>query len=182
MEATPFPINNKYGNALKTQQLLEVAHVFSRLEFKILVFASAVVLKKVQIGAASDEEKGLLSDIEAARRDLVEIHSGASDFSATYLKDHKFSRFWEVAAALYRESFTSDADADNKELLKVMTSNATTLEDLAAPLPDVLRAAASAGVLDVVTRNAIGDKYAYLDDIVDALHTQTTGPRDLPSW
>jgi len=182
MEATRFPINNKYGNALKTQQLLEVAHVFSRLEFQILVFASGVVLKKVQIGAASDEERELLSDIQAARRDLVEIHSGASEFSATYLKDHKFSRFWEVAAALYRESFTSDANAENKELLKVMTSNATTLEDLAAPLPDVLRAAASAGVLDVVTRNAIGDKYAYLDDIVDALHTRTTEPRDLPSW
>lgn len=83
---------------------------------------------------------------------------------------------------VHRELIKLGTAGDNQTNLNMAVFSAKNLERHALRLPAALRAAASKGSLDEVTRNAIGDKYTILDDILNLLHGQSKKPRELPTW
>lgn len=91
-------------------------------------------------------------------------------------------REWDYAAIVHRELLRHDPTSNDQTNYQIATASAKSLEKLAFPLPIALRLAAQKGSLDVLTRNAIGDKYLFLDAIINILHEQLTTNRQLPTW
>ena len=116
------------------------------------------------------------------RQALHEVHVGTYQFSAGYLKDVELLPAWVAVAKVHRDLFKSAFDRCNQQEREKTGSTAKLFERLAEPLLEALRFAAGSGSLDVVTRCALGEKYAALDEIVDVLHAQKGEPRDLPTW
>ncbi|KAF4950784.1 hypothetical protein FGADI_7980 [Fusarium gaditjirri] len=178
----PVPVSSRYTPPLKNIELLEVAHIFSRLECRILQCSSQVLQNETldEDQREPDEQQRLIR-IEKATRDLLDVLGGRHQFSEGYLKDRELLREWEFAAAVHRELLRHDPTNDEKNI-QIATASAKVLEKLAAPLPAALKLAAEKGSLDVLTRNAIGDKYSFLDAIINLLHEQLSTDRQLPTW
>ncbi|EXK27239.1 hypothetical protein FOMG_16305 [Fusarium oxysporum f. sp. melonis 26406] len=179
----PVPVNSRYTPPLKNIELLEVAHIFSRLECRILQ-GSAQVLQNHTLSEDQREpdEQQRLIRLEKADRDLLDVHGGKYQFSVGYLKDRELLREWGFAAAVHRELFRQDPTSNDQENYQIATASAKGLEKLASPLPAALKLAAEKGSLDVLTRNAIGDKYLFLDAIINLLHEKLSTNRQLPTW
>ncbi|KAM5510027.1 hypothetical protein FOXYSP1_12993 [Fusarium oxysporum f. sp. phaseoli] len=81
----PVPVNSRYTPPLKNIELLEVAHIFSRLECRILQ-GSAQVLQNHTLNEDQREpdEQQRLIRLEKAGRDLLDVHGGKYQFSVGY--------------------------------------------------------------------------------------------------
>jgi hypothetical protein len=91
-------------------------------------------------------------------------------------------REWDFAAIVHRELFKHDPTSNGQTNRQIATASAKGLEKLASTLPTSMKLAAQEGSLDVLTRNAIGDKYLFLDVIINLLHEQLSTNRQLPTW
>jgi hypothetical protein len=131
---------------------------------------------------APPENMQACSRLEKTRQALHEVHAGAYQFSAGYLKDVELLPAWVAVANVHRDLFKSAFARCNQQEREKIGSTARLFERLAKPLLEALKGAAGSGSLDVVTRCALGEKYSALDWIVDVLHAQTGEPRELPTW
>ncbi|SCV57289.1 uncharacterized protein FFB14_15063 [Fusarium fujikuroi] len=162
----PVPASSRYTPPLKNIELVEVAYIFSRLECKILECSSQVLQNQTldEDHREPDEQQRLIR-IDKAWNDLLEL-----------------LREWNFAALVRRELFEQGHASKNEKNVEIATNYAKDLEKFAAPLPAALKLAAEKGSLDVLTRNAIGDKYLFLDGIFNLLHEQLSTNRQLPTW
>jgi hypothetical protein len=176
----PFPVNSKYAKPLETPELLEVAHVSSRLECQILAFVRVLVEAEAAKTAYTEKTLQLCSRFEKTRQALDDAHTGLYQFSVDYLKDMELLPAWTVAANAHGDLFGSVLDNSNQQGRDVIDFTAKMFKRLAAPLLEALKSAAGAGCLDLVTRSAIGEKYQNLD--VNILRAQTGDAGDLPTW
>ncbi|VTT77162.1 unnamed protein product, partial [Fusarium fujikuroi] len=179
----PVPVSSRYTPPLKNIELLEVAHIFSRLECKILECSAQVLQNQTrdEDQREPDEQQHLIR-IEKARSDLLDVHGGKYHFSEGYLKDRELLREWDLAASVHRELLRQDPASKNEKNIQIATDYAKILQKFASPLPAALKLAAEKGSLDVLTRNAIGDKYLFLDAIFNFLHEQLSTNRQFPTW
>lgn len=182
-DITPIPISSRYSTALQSTELIELAHVFSRLEDLILSTAIDVMQNDTRdLDSRSPDEQQRIIQLDTAREDLRQVYAGTYQFSAGYLKSREFLREWTYVAVVIRELFRLGTNSSDDSNAKIAASIAKDIARLAGSIPDALKLTARTGVFDVLTKNTIGDKYTLLDVIIDLLCENTNHVRTIDTW